>query len=368
MKKVKQWLASKRIQLAILIVSATFLQSCDNPFTIALHDPVAPAPGDQVTYTLEMSGGSAPKEVRLYEGVTNFQVITIHFWFFDFQYLQKISSPEVLLKTWTNPSLGTLSYPRSTQMPASSMITYRFEVTQQDNSITRHEVTYAGRDYPITDDAVPIYVTGNTTNTYDIVYIPDTDITNLANFRTNCRGAIRGAFFDERTTRWFRHSHNFYMNRQTGHATDYDRINTDGYHQVPSNNSHLSFAEGKVLMHQNNLRDYAWGNLFSTEMQNRGTILHEGGHSLFNLADEYDGGAHWQADVLPNNWNSKAGAEAAAPGRGKSTSDAKEIGTSGWFKICYDTCQMIGGGLVHRTYDSPCAQRVIYSYIDIATQ
>jgi len=313
MKTLSQRLASNKLRVVILIVSTFLLQSCDNPFSIALHDPIAPAPGDQVTYSLEMMDGEAPKNVRLYERVTTLKVKDLHFMGFHFQLLLPIPGQEVLLRTWTNPSLGTLSYTRPNKMPGSSMITYRFEITQHDNAIGRHEVTYAGRDYPLAEDAVPIYVTGDTANTYDIVFIPDTDITNLADFRTHCRKNIREAFFDEQTTRMFRHSFNFYMNRQTGHATDYDNTSTDGYHQVPSNDARIGFAEGRVLMHQNNLRNYAMGSLYSTEMQNRGTILHESGHSLFGLADEYDGAPHWQADVLPNNWDSKSDAEADLP-------------------------------------------------------
>ena len=351
------------------LAAVPLIIGCDNPFSIALHDPITPGPGDLVTYSLEMQGGSSPKEVRLYEQVSSLSVVEINLVFFKFKYLVVTPGPDVLLNTWTTPAIGTLTFARATGMPASSLITYRFEIVENDNELRQHKVTYAGRDYPLSESPIPAYVTGNSSNTYDIVYIPDTDIGNLNTFRDHCRRDIREAFFDEGTTRLFRHSFNFYVNRQTGHATDYDRISIDGLHQTPSNYTSLSFAEGKVILHQNNLRDYTMGDgLYSTEMQNRGTILHESGHGLFALADEYPGGSHWQESVLPNNWSTMAAAQTAAPGVGKAASDAVQIGTDGWYKLCVAKCQMTTSGLVHDAYDKPCANRVIYCTIEIASQ
>jgi hypothetical protein len=356
-------------RLLLVMAAVSLLQGCDSPFSIALHDPITPAPGDQVTYSLEMQGGTSPKEVRLYERTATLTLIEINLTFFKFKYLIVTPGTDVLLNTWTSPAIGTLSYTRSAGVPATSLITYRFEIVESDNELRRHEVTYATRDYPLPESPVPAYVTGSSSNTYDIVFIPDTDIGNLNTFRTQCRNDIREAFFDEATTRLFRHSFNFFVNRQTGHATDYDRIAIDGHHQTPSNYSSLGFTEGRVILHQGNLRDYAMGDgLYSSEMQNRGTILHESGHGLFSLADEYAGGSHWQESVLPNNWTSLAGAQAAAPGVGKTASDAVQIGTDGWYKLCVDTCQMLTTGLVHTFYDKPCKSRVIYCIVDIASQ
>ncbi len=356
-------------RVAVILAVVPLLLGCENPFSIALHDPITPAPGDPVNYSLEMQGGSSPKEVRLYEQVSALSVVDVDLTFIKLKFLVVTPGAEVLLTSWTNPPIGTITYTRSTGMPVTSLITYRFVIVESDNDTREHKVTFAGQDYPLPDSPVPAYVTGNASNTYDIVYIPDTDIGNLNTFRTQCRNDIREAFFDEATTKLFRHSFNFYVNRQTGHATDYDRIAIDGLHQTPSNYSYLSFAEGRIILHQNNLRDYTMGDgLYSTEMQNRGTILHESGHGLFSLADEYPGGAHWQEPVLPNNWRTLAGAQAAAPGVGKSASDAVEIGHDGWYKLCVDTCQMLTTGLVHDAYDKPCRSRVIYCMVDIASQ
>jgi hypothetical protein len=342
------------------------LSSCEQPFSIVLHDPISPNPGTAVNYSIEMQGGTAPKSVRLYEQVSTMSLITIPVPFgSDIEYLMTVPQPEQLVNTWNNPAIGTLTFTRTSGIPRQCLITYRFEVTQSNNQVVRHTVTYASRDYPMQNDPLPVYVVGDAANTFDVVFIPDTDIGNLDDFRTHVRRNIREAFFQEQSTKLFRHSFNFYINRQTGHATDFDKIATDGNHQPPSNNAWLSFAEGRVLLHQNNLRDYASGGLYSTEMQNRGTIMHESGHGLFGLADEYDGGAHWQDADLPNNWNSLSGAQGAASGRGKSNADAVEIGDDDWFKLCIGTCQMNTTGLNLGTYDRPCKDRVISEIVDV---
>lgn len=366
MKKKTILLPVKNAWLLLAGVSFLALQSCDNPYTIAMHSPIYPSTSENVTYSLEMLSGTAPKEVKLFERVDIMNVIRIPIWGTVIEVPITTPGAEALLQTWTNPALGTLSHVKASPNPANSVVTYRFEIKQSNNSIAKHQVTYATRDYPLTNAPAPVYVVGSQDNTFDVVFIPDTDITNMGTFRNHCRAMIRDAFFDENTTKLFRHSFNFYINPLTGHATDFDRIATDGPHQVPANNAMLSFAEGRVLMHQNNLRDYASGGLYSTEMQNRGTVMHESGHGLFGLADEYSGGAHWQDPVLPNNWNSLAGAQADAPGRSKTAADAVQIGTESWWKLCVSNCQMLTTGATHTSYDSPCSGRVVNRVVEKA--
>jgi len=48
-----------------------------------------------------------------------------------------------------------------------------------------------------------------------------------------------------------------------------------------------SFYDGAAMIHTDSHRDFASGKLFSSEYYNFGTILHEFGHSIFGLADEY---------------------------------------------------------------------------------
>ena len=344
---------------SIFIVSIALLlfSSCEkDPVTVVMHEPIYPTGSETVTYTLHKATAGTINSASLYE-----QVQTI-----DANGMVTATGTETLLNTWTNPA-GNLSQVTSSGHGSNKLVTYRWVVTTPDQN-KQYRVTYATRPYPVADMPAPIYTQGDPDDVFDVVFIPDTDITNLTDFYTNCRGAIDEAFFDEPHTRSWRRQYNFYINPERGTATDFDNIAVDGTHSVPSNNANLAFAEGRVLMHENNLRDYSSGGLFSTEMQNRGTILHESGHALYDLFDEYDGGVHAQEATAPNNWSTLAGAQADASDYGscKTAADAVQIGATAWYKLCIANCQMNTSGLVHNDYDCPCKSRITYAVFDNA--
>lgn len=332
------------------------LTSCIS--TLPLHDPIYPTSNEDVTYTLQVNSSVGVENVKLYETISSIDAAgTV------------TPGMETLVEEWNlpgAPTSTTLTFVKTGGYPANSLVQYRFKVKNGRGRTRSHHVTYAIRSYPVTDQPAPVYVQGDVDRVFDIVFIPDTDITNMSVFRNHCRLMITDAFFVEPQIKPWSRQFNFYINPERGTATDYDRIDTDGKHQVPSNWANLSFAEGKALMHQNDLRDYATGGLFSTEQQNRATMLHEGGHALFGLADEYAKGVHWQAGTYPNNWRTLAGARADAPKRHKTAADARQMGTSGWYKICVDQCVMKVSGQALRTYDDPCDDRTVYSILDNA--
>ena len=323
--------------------------------TIPLHDPIYPNASTAISYSLEARSGAGIHRIELYEMVSTIDAAgTV------------TPGTETRIQEWdfpADPSTVTVNFSQANGYPTNRLVTYRFWVQTGrwwwgGRSTRSHDVSFATSPYPVSNQPIPVYAQGDVEKVFDVVFIPDTDITNMVTFRSHVRSMIRDAVFAEPSILPWNTNFNFYINPATGTATDYDRIATDGTHQIPSNWANISFAEAKVLMHQNNLRDYASGGLFSTEQQNRGTMMHEGGHGMFGLADEYDGGVHWEAAELPNNWDTLAGAQTDAPSRGKTASDAREIGTSGWFKICVDSCQMDTSGLIRNDYDEPDAQRV----------
>lgn len=349
----------KRYYKIIMLLLSLLVFGCSHGYitTEPIHEPIYPAAGESVTYTLDMSSAQGISNVKLFETVSSVSATgTV------------TAGTETLVNEW-NPSGSPNTLTVNFTQPgysANKLITYRFHVTNGSGGTRNHEVTYAIRPYPVANQPAPVFVQGDVDDVFDAVFIPDSDISNMATFRSNCRNMILNTVFREPTMKFFCRSFNFYINPLTGTATDYDRISTDGYHQLPANMANLNFAEAVVLMHQNNLRDYAFNGVFSTEMDKPQTFIHEGGHAMFNLADEYSGGAHWQETTLPNNWSSLAGAQADAPGRHKTAADAVQMGTTGWHKICDATCPMISGGALLFDYEDPCADRVIYSIIDNA--
>ncbi len=332
--------------------------------TIAIHSPIFPASNEDVTYTLENLSASNLKRVELYETVSKI----------DGQGALTPGS-ELLLKMWDSPG-QRMDFTKTGGYPAGSLVRYRFSVQTPSGGCFHctetynQEVTFATRPYPLTLDPAPIYVVGDPDQVFDIVLIPDRDVLDdMEAFRRNCLGMIRESFLDEPTTQVFRRSFNFYINPYPGEAVDYDTMVATGRdHQPPMNFDRLSFAEGLALMHKGVLRDYTLMDkkLYSTEMTNRGTILHESGHGLFGLADEYWAGAHWKENTEPNNWNAEADAKSDAPRRGKSASDVQMIVDGVWWKLCDDNCQMKTAGETRARYDRPCHDRVVWAVLNNA--
>jgi len=336
----------------------TIVAGCANITTRPLHDPIYPSNGQTVTFNIRAEAPSGIKRVKIYETVSTVNAAGV-----------VAVGARSLLDTRNFPA-EPASIDENFGKPggylANRLVEYEFEVTNGDNRTRTHDVTFAIRPYPVPNQPAPIYAQGDVDDVFDVVLIPDTDVTSLATWRTHCRDLIVNTIHREPTMKVFNKSYNFYINPERGTATDYDRIAVDGTHQMPANNAHLSFADLRCLMHQNVLRDYASGGVISMEMDRPQTFLHEGGHALFGLADEYSGGAHWEAVEFPNNWGNRADAEAEAPSRGKSAGDVVQMGTTGWYKMCASDCSMISGSALFFDFDEPCEDRVVYETIQNA--
>ncbi len=345
------------LQAAAAIMLAA---ACAGITTQPLHYPIYPSGTQDVEYTVSVGASGGIKRIQLFETVSSITaagVIT--------------AGTEALVQTWDvsgSPASHTVSYTKTGGYGSNKLVAYRFLVTDQSNKTRSHTVSYAIRPYPVANQPAPVFAQGDVDDVFDIILIPDTDITDMDDFRDNCHNMIRNTIHREPSMNLLNHQFNFYINPLTGTATDYDRISVDGHHLLPANTVEMSFAEVRVLMHQNNLRDYSWNGIYSTEMDRPQTFIHEGGHGMFGLADEYSAGAHWQAADLPNNWASLAAAQADAPGRNKTAADARQIGTSGWYKLCTDNCPMISGSALLFDYDTPCEQRVIFEIIQNAIE
>jgi uncharacterized protein YceK len=348
-----------QLKILFAVVVLVLLVGCSGIKTTLIHEPIYPVAGENITYTLMTSSSGGIENIRLFETISSINAAAV-----------VTPGTEVLIKEWNpagTPDSITVNHTK-TGFSNNSYISYRFLVRNGDDKTRSHMVNFVTNPYPVSDHPAPAYVQGDVDRVFDIIFIPDQDITNMNTFYDNCREMIINSIFADPSIAFWNRQFNFYINPETGRATDYDDLiaGSDTLHEVPSNWVNCTFAEGKVLMHRQDLRDYASGGLYSTEQQNRGTILHESGHGLFDLADEYASGVHWQESDFPNNWSTLAGARADAPIRHKTADDARQMGTSGWYKICDENCNMKTTGAVATFYDEPCGDRVTYMVLDNA--
>ncbi|UCC67248.1 MAG: hypothetical protein JSV79_08910 [Armatimonadota bacterium] len=335
-----------------------------------MHYPIYPTSGESVGYSVEVNSGGCGgvQRVTLYESVITIKKSSQKWWTYN-------PGPETVLKEWKPkdlPDSSEYGWWKMGGYGADRLVRYRVEVEAADGTTVSQEVWYAIRPYPGLGHPAPVYCQGEPGWVFDIVFIPDKSLTDLDLFRTQCRYMILDAMFAESTIGLFRNSFNFYINPQPGTAVE------KGYHVFPSNKANLTFAEALAVMHGHTWSMVKPGarwidcanpafRIFSAYQKDRGAMVHEAGHVLFGLADEYAEGGHHQEPILPNNWKKKADAQADAPKRGKPAANAREIDGSGWYLICDPGCAMqhCTAGL---DFDTPCAERVVYKMVENAQQ
>lgn len=105
-----------------------------------------------------------------------------------------------------------------------------------------------------------------------------------------------------------------------------------------------SFADLVLLLHPNELRDCRWGNRVTSEPTSFRTVVHESGHALFNLPDEYccDGGYSNLPPVLYNSSDS-CNSDAANAAWRNCTSFTATNGTA-WWRSENSTVDIMSGG------------------------
>jgi len=343
-----------RRQIWLPLIIPVLLSCKQNPETFAIHSPIYPSATDAVSFTLRKIDGNV-SEVKLFEFVANV----------DSEGQLSATTPETEIQSWSSPGFP-LTFTRSSGYGSNKLVTYRFQVKGNDKTYN-HTITFATRPYPVPDQAAPVYVVGNQDRVMNLVFIPDTSMNSrMTLFYSSVRSQIDSTFHQEDWVRRFRGSYNFFINPVTAIARDFD---SGLSHVLPSNSSQLSFAQGKVILHFHDIRDQAGGGYFSAEYDVRGTMLHESGHSLYRLADEYDANSasHWEESEFPNNWDNKSDAEDAAPGYSKTTADVQKMGSQDWYRLCNNLCPMRSSGKPINNYDNPCKTRILHSLLQRAS-
>lgn len=110
-----------------------------------------------------------------------------------------------------------------------------------------------------------------------------------------------------------------------------------------------TYRDVDAILHVADLRDCANGSRFSAEGGPTKAFLHESGHAVFGLADEYDGDtSYFEPAVEPNIWadESDCRSEQTAQGRPASTCGEFTIRQGGWWRSHSGRTVMTFGNLV----------------------
>jgi len=221
-----------------------------------------------------------------------------------------------------NVSSLSCTHTMPSAFPAASLINFKAVAYDDDGKSSSETYSFAAGDYPWPDEAIPIRLKDgtNTQSHYDIAFVPDDDIT-LTSFRDQLDNVMNDLYFKYSDIRTWRGLYNFYYSEKKGNYEELCNF-TD-----PSNMATLtSVADAVVILHSTDLRDCKSGKRISSEIDYDKTIIHESGHILFGLMDEYCCDSSYSAQAChPNLWSSKANCEAAAPGLSLSTSDCVQL-------------------------------------------
>lgn len=164
----------------------------------------------------------------------------------------------------------------------------------------------------------------------DVVFIPSQEYTSNGEFIRDVTYMIENGYFAEETINRSREYMNFYYIPVSNHGT-IGVVEGRVVWNTPSNWTEVCpHADGGVIVHKASFRDYASGNVFSTENYSLGTLVHESGHGLFGLADEYCCDSYyWQPDPYPNIYSSLSNCEEDSRREGWDASLCWEFCTAG---------------------------------------
>jgi len=169
---------------------------------------------------------------------------------------------------------------------------------------------------PCGDPCVPLLVNGSSVGRVDIVVIAaDEEHDSLDDFVQDALDALQDGLLSVREVENHPEKFNvwFYDDSEDRAPFEYQEVTVRGTTSVRCSWEEPAHwleacpqADMGVVLHEDQCRDYArLSGVFSSEVFNPGTIVHEAGHALFGLADEYDDGPdcwthYFQPDPFPN--------------------------------------------------------------------
>ena len=294
----------KLVKLACFACTLSFLAGC-SPQVLITHSPVQPTSAQNVTYTAQVAG-SGITSVEIWESryILNGAACD---WphFLGCAVLQSSALLHTCSYAFTasNPSC---SYVTTSPYPDGFIIGFKSIAHALDGSTGTDGWVYYVAGAPGFFDPVPIRVSADFAEAIDVVFIADTDFngintdfiaatTNLLN-----QGYLSSLPFAQHVRPW-RGLWNFYVTYQTAHGA------TRPCNGVPANWTSLrAVVDNGVIVHKTPLRDCAYvgpenGAMMSVTAGDLPTLLHESGHGVFGVADEYccDGGYFESSGIPP---------------------------------------------------------------------
>jgi hypothetical protein len=243
---------------------------------------------------------------------------------------------------YPSPAQCTVTVPG---YPDESHVGYRATATTGSGAERSEGVIYfAAGTYPWPDDPIPVYVRGDPAEKIDLVFIPDQDDGgNRAEFATWVTALLRDSFLSRepfaQQVRLHREVWNFYLTYTPGDSTE-----VFGCRNLPPANwstLRLTVNSG-FIVHKDPMRDCSGigeDTLFGAEPidaadpRSLTVPIHETGHSVFGLADEYQGGGLFTSTWPEHNaFKDRNACYANADAHNWPRGDCVKIGNTKWYR------------------------------------
>jgi hypothetical protein len=227
----------------------------------------------------------------------------------------------------------------------------------------------------------PLRIIGATEDKIDVVFIPDTDYGgDMSRFVRDIQDTIINGYYQNDAIEQNRTMFNFYYLDHEADVTGYPAAGfTPPLGSCEDFQDATSFADSIPIVHTIAFRDWSdtrcERRVFCSEPTSYRTFVHESGHSVFGLKDEYCCDSHYQQqDTLPNIWSSRNNCEDDATAMGWDLGDCSnfcEAGSvncgSGFWDIDSPDCIMAGSlgcgtGTTMCQFDEACLRRVNYVF------
>jgi hypothetical protein len=282
--------------------------------------------------------------------------------------LDAYDSDDTLIATsgWANNNWMTRTFTRLTvEAPAGETIAYVlihdtgnfWLIDDLCSDANKAVIPVPGRDI------------GSHSDRFDLVFVPDEDyglpadidtwlpdfiqdIQDQIDLRLDAAAPVTGNLDD----------FNFYYTKMQG-----DSIYPN--HNLPADLTRVSpFGDAYNILHTDTFGDWMlWGPpvSFSAEGAVGRSFIHEAGHGIFGLADEYDDApgcitARFEPNPMPNVWDTEAGGRADATSEGWDPDDIWQLTTcdGAWWKLGTGSFIMEDGNFFANGWGPPATKRI----------
>ncbi len=213
------------------------------------------------------------------------------------------------VNSWNGNGLQeqTISFDYNNGFPSASQVEYLFKVTDNNGKVTERLAAFDAGTSPWPTDKILLYRASRAdlSQTFNLCLFPDTDFEgNWGSFLEDSHKMIFDGFhqsnvMNDRKERW-----TFYYTQQEADGLKIaQEFDDPQYYPDFMKGEIITGIDAFALLHKRPYSDgsYLYGNIhflaqnvFTTESYNLGTAIHEMGHSVFQLSDEYNGCACFQ--------------------------------------------------------------------------